>query len=435
MRRFTLSEVALGVFLIAIGVAYLWDLNANTSFLVTLYQFYPVLPILLGIDYLLYGAKRQTNRPEGWVTTLIILIVVTGLVTKIVPLVFKEYWAEFERDLSSYHGLTFEGLDPKKSTPKTLQQDFPITAEIKKIRVENSFGDIKITQGTEQTIHAKADLKIWLPQKYKKTALLEEFQITKQMEGDCLVIKLSTPEVDEKPYRFLKYQSKFSISLPAGIPLDLKNSFGKISSEKLNNQLKVENSQGKIQFDHLLDSAEINNQFGDLMIGTAEKDLLIDVSTGQSRIKLVKANLTVQNGFGDLRVNRVEGNLVIESKTGSVKLKEVLGNAKIDNSFGDLTLDDCQGAVTATVSTGNLKLSTSKLGGNYDLKVQFGNLELKLPSNAQYNLNAKSSFGNLELPKGVHKSTKGTQETVRTTVNGGGPLLTLKVDTGNVTIK
>ncbi|HEX3047162.1 MAG TPA: hypothetical protein VHY08_20580 [Bacillota bacterium] len=104
MRRgFTLSGLGLGIFFVALGLAFFSDSSSGTSYFGTVFRFYPLLAILLGLDYVLNSINQSgiIKRPEGWVATLIIIITLCGLTITTVPKLLGNDWKEMaDFDLS-----------------------------------------------------------------------------------------------------------------------------------------------------------------------------------------------------------------------------------------------------------------------------------------------------------------------------------------------
>lgn len=391
-----------------------------------------MLAILLGLDYIINSIGGQTafvKRPEGWVATVIIIITICGLTITTVPKFLGDSWKNIV-DIDLSH-ISFGSWNLDLQSEKTLQQDFQLPLGTKTLRVENGFGDLEVRSGTGTSVSATADLKIYGSRRQKTAEAEPEVQLSGEATGDRFLVKLVKPEGSN-----LRVQANLTITVPQGVAVELKNSFGKISVVDVQGNLQVENSNGKIEIDRVTGDAIVNNQFAEVTIGTVSGNLDISVNAGAIEIGQVGKNLTVRNDFGRLKVGSILGDFQANCKNGQIDVGKVLGKTKVENAFGGVNLEDCQGPVEADISNGSLNARISQVTGPSNFEVQFGSVEVTVPSSAKFTVDAASSFGQIrtDFPLTPTTSQGSTGSDLNGEVNGGGPSLRIRTRNGSINL-
>lgn len=139
---------------------------------------------------------------------------------------------------------------------------------------------------------------------------------------------------------------------------------------------------------------------------------------------------------GDIRVNNLIGTVSAEALDGNLHLGDIQGEVwgKTDGT-GDITLNGCQSSVNLTAAIGNIRvemttqpehpwmLSTSE-NGEIDVTLR---ADIAVDIDAQTQGNISSDFS-IQPHKDIKNRLKGT-------FNGGGPLLKLRADAGEIRLR
>jgi DUF4097 and DUF4098 domain-containing protein YvlB len=431
-RSFTLSGAGLGIFLIGLGVAIFWDLTSGTAYWTMVLRFYPALLILLGLDYVLPGIGwGSKSRPESWVVTVIIIVTIGGLIGHLIP---RPFFAEmqnrgrfgFHPDFSfSFHNITDE---------KTVRESFSLPQGIKTIRIENRFGDVKVNTGTGEAIAATARLRLSAALRKEIDAYRDGFTLSGRAEGDRFTIRLQEPQASaglEVP----KANTDITVETPPGMLVEVDNSFGGIEVVEVQGDLKISNGNGRVEIEKVTGDVTVKNQFSKVEVGTVGGNLTVEAANGMVSIGRVGKDLTVHHGFGQLKVGVVSGALNVTSSYGQVEVERVDGSAQIKNSFGGVSLDECNGPLKVEVRGGNLDVKAGKIGGDYNLEVELGNIMLELPSKAGFAIDASTSLGKIYSDFEFNLQREIASESGSGNVNGGGPLVKVRSSKGNINIK
>lgn len=196
-------------------------------------------------------------------------------------------------------------------------------------------------------------------------------------------------------------------------------------------------------------SADVETSFAAVELSAIKRDAKVVAPQGRITAKNVGGNLTILGEHGPIEVEDVRGDLAIQQKFQTVDARGIRGNATIVGSLAPTTLEDVGGTadvscsnspvrivrarrvvaqnsertleivdplgdVQATANRGLLKLRSTKMPADdaaheLTLVANGGAIELGLPADGSYELDATSTTGQLEceLP-GMKITLQGT---------------------------
>lgn len=214
--------------------------------------------------------------------------------------------------------------------------------------IDNSFGDVIITTGGSEI---KVDIHIEASATDKDLAekVFNSIDVTDSKSGNIVKFKTST-NMNEKKNDFSCHNCgtsmtiNYSIQLPAGTPLIVENSFGKIT---------IPDYSG---------SVNLTSKFGSLTTGNLAKTEAINVEFGKADIKST-GNASYTFKFSTVNIGNLDG---------AVKLNmEFCKPSRIYLSSGLSSLN-----VKESYSTVNLRPAAG-LSASYDVRTSFGSFKNK----------------------------------------------------------
>jgi hypothetical protein len=225
---------------------------------------------------------------------------------------------------------------------------------------------------------------------------------------------------------------------PSGNEVYVKTTFGEVSLERINGPVEVEDSNGGITVREIKGKGTFNTSFGSIEAAGLPKG--VHATTGNGRINLtdVGGDAYAKTSFGSINVQRVNGNLTIENSNGPVSANAVKGDATAKTSFGAITLDDIGGSLSVDNQNGAVIVSAARTSPgckNITLKTSFSPMQVRLPAEAGYDVNARTSFGhiNSELPVTATGVISG--DSLNGKIGNGGCTLSLTNSNGNIEIQ
>ncbi len=392
LKGFNLSGIWLGIFLLGLGVTYILDITFSLNSFRFWLKLYPLLPILLGIDYILSSSKSSkaiVTKPDHFVAVAIIVITIIGF--------FGNFTPRFSRaDFPNIRRFDFHGFNFSRNYHQTLRENFEIPAGIKVIKIENNIGEVKVDtrSGNSVAVTAKLRFRTHLRRNYHKNDQILS-KLTGEVQGDHFVIRVTEPD---EGFSIGNPIVSLTVAVPEGISVDINNNTGAV---------KVDNVGG---------------------------DLNLEVNTGEIKVDNVARNLTIRNNFGAITVDSVRGNADISTKTGRIKVEQILGTAKVESSAGEIILDECNGPVEASVNAGHLKVNLLKAAVS-TFESKMGSIEIGLPAEAGFFLNADCSMGEIHSDFPVSIKRDMAASSANGEVNGGGPLIKIQTKTGSISLR
>jgi len=222
-----------------------------------------------------------------------------------------------------------------------------------------------------------------------------------------------------------------------GSDVYVKTTFGEVSLEQIGGGVEVEDSNGGINVRDIKGKASFNTSFGSIDASGLPKG--VRATTGNGRISLndVGGDAYAKTSFGSVDIRRVDGNLTIENSNGPVSARGVKGDASARTSFGSVTLEDIGGSMTVDNQNGTVTASASRSSQgckNISLKTSFAPIQVRLPGDANYDVNARTSFGHISSDLPITATGTLSNDSLNGRIGNGGCTLSLTNSNGNIEI-
>ncbi len=130
--------------------------------------------------------------------------------------------------------------------------------------------------------------------------------------------------------------------------------------------------------------------------------------------------------------------VVAHTSGGSITAKHIEGKLDAKTSGGSLNFEEITGAIEGSSSGGSVTARFSKpIEANCRLETSGGSVNVYLPENSQFDLDAEAGSGQIvtEFPVAITLQGKLDKLTVRGRVNGGGAVLFCRTSGSNINLK
>lgn len=191
---------------------------------------------------------------------------------------------------------------------------------------------------------------------------------------------------------------------------------------------------------------------GDQTINDLQLSVSARTGSGNITVNNIGADVRVRSGSGDLKINGVKGALDAEAGSGNIRGRGIAGGISADTGSGEIELEQvASGSVRANAGSGNVKLRgingslrvetgsgeitiDGNPTGDWRIGAGSGNIDLKIPSATSFNIDARTSSGNLRVNHQVTMQGAFSRNHVQGKVGNGGVLVSLHTGSGDIQV-
>lgn len=177
-----------------------------------------------------------------------------------------------------------------------------------------------------------------------------------------------------------------------------------------------------------------NSGSGNLTIGNIASEVRANAGSGDLQITDVKGRVYTETGSGNIRASGVAGGFDARAGSGDITFEQAgSGSVRAQTGSGNIRLRNVSGGVEAGAGSGDV-LVEGKMDSDWRIHTGSGEVEVKLPSDAKFNIDARSSSGNVEVHHPVTMQGSLKRNHIEGTVNGGGTLLDISTGSGTIRV-
>lgn len=436
------------VVLIVVGIVFLMGTMGILHWenLGLLYAHYwPVLIILWGVVKVIehQQAQREGGRASGigvGGVFLLVFLIVSGLIaTQAVRFDWKGLHDQIgwdDSDFENWFGESFSYNDQ-------LNQAFPAGGSL---HVVSNRGAVNVSASDDNQIRVVIDKKVHADKQEDadKYNAGTKPQIT--VSDKVVTVNANTQGAGEHGVT-----SDMQIFLPRKAAVVISTKHGDVNVTGREGNLDISSARGDVTLEEIIgnanlslehSSAKVSNITGDVSVGGRVNDLSISDVKGQARLngefmesvrlsRVAKA-VIFKSARTDLEFARLEGDLDLDS--GDLRANSLYGpghlttrskDINLDGVFGDLRLEDSNGAVQVTM----------RKIGNIQIDNRNGDIQLSLPTQAAFNMEARAQNGEVQSDFSELK-IENTNNLAKAdgSVGNGGPSIRLNNEHGTIEI-
>lgn len=166
----------------------------------------------------------------------------------------------------------------------------------------------------------------------------------------------------------------------------------------------------------------------------------IETGSGDVRVKGPAGDVTARSNFGDIEVEGASGTAKLTAGSGDVTVSGLTGEARLNSNFGSVKAKGVLRVVTVEAGSGDVRVTAlpgSAVAAPWQLKSNFGDVDLAIPSDCRCSLEAQSNFGDIRVRLPATGTVKGETGSATYTgqLAGGGNRVALMAGSGDVTIE
>ncbi|HKR96234.1 MAG TPA: DUF4097 family beta strand repeat-containing protein [Candidatus Angelobacter sp.] len=191
---------------------------------------------------------------------------------------------------------------------------------------------------------------------------------------------------------------------------------------------------------------------GDLSISGLQSPAIAKTGSGNVTVDHVSAEVRASSGSGDLKISTTKGVLYCNTGSGNIHADDITGDVFANTGSGNIEVRQTGGgSVKAETGSGNVKLYGVKGGlrasagsgdihaegeptSDWQLGAGSGNITLRVPSQASFNIDARTSSGSLKVNHPVTMQGSLSHNHIQGKVGNGGVLLDVHTGSGDIEV-
>jgi len=165
----------------------------------------------------------------------------------------------------------------------------------------------------------------------------------------------------------------------------------------------------------------------------------LDVHTGDGHVTLspLAGNIRVHTGDGAITATGLRGEISLETADGHVSATGLDGRIRVHSGDGRLEVSGRFDGLELTSGDGGIDARAgagSKLASDWLVRTGDGHIHLDLPRDLKAGIDAHTGDGGITLDLPLQVTGRITHSTVVGSLNGGGPVITIRSGDGSISI-
>lgn len=200
-------------------------------------------------------------------------------------------------------------------------------------------------------------------------------------------------------------------------------------------ELRSRTGSGNQIVDGIRGSLDVGTGSGGIKVSNVSNTVRGDTGSGNIEIDHVKGRVRAKTGSGSISASDVAGGFEAETGSGRITLQQTApGAVRADTGSGGMDLHGVQGPLEAKAGSGTIHAEGDPQG-DWTVHTGSGTVQLRLPANAAFDLDAHTSSGSIQVDHPV--TVQGTlgRKDIQGKVRGGGARVEVETGSGNIQIQ
>src|SRR6185437_7404109 len=199
--------------------------------------------------------------------------------------------------------------------------------------------------------------------------------------------------------------------------------------------LRMQSGSGDQKVEGIRGPLEVNSGSGGLKISSIGDRVHAETGSGDIDIERVKGNVHAKTGSGSIDASDIAGAFEANTGSGRITLRQTApGSVRVDTGSGGMELHGVQGSLEAKAGSGDIQAEGSPTGA-WNVHTGSGGVQLKLPSDAAFDLDAHTSSGSISVDHPLTVQGSIGRKEVRGRVGRGGVPVEVETGSGDIQIQ
>jgi hypothetical protein len=277
---------------------------------------------------------------------------------------------------------------------RVIKKEFSVNPDAQLI-IDNSFGNIHCNNWDKNLVQIEVSITVTAPDENSAGRLFDKILVNITGSSSEVEAKTIIPEGGFKGRSKVKID--YTINMPTTINLDLSEKFGDIYINELGGKGKINLGYGNMEAGKFTNS---DNYF-DIKFSNANissmKGAVVNLKYSQMELGYA-GSIRLDSKYSNLDADKIIS-LVMNFEGGKLDVEDgsaIEGKSK----FSDLNVTRLQQSLTLDIQYGNCDIDEMPADfTSISIKNKYGNVDIGLPSAANYTLDAEMKFCELGFPE------------------------------------
>ncbi len=243
-----------------------------------------------------------------------------------------------------------------------------------RLYIEHSLGDVVVQTHADPNVVIHADIRVSASNAEQAKDFSNRVEISLEPAASELSIRTHYPANGN--FHFLhnvSYSVQLQLTIPEAAPLQVRNSFGKVSVTGIRASSQILTSHGDLEFKDGRGAQQLEDSFANIRLAGNAGDVTVEDTNGSVEADDVTGAVSIRDRFANVTVARVSKGVTLINSNGNVEVSNSGGIGDVKNSFGNVTVRSFHGDLT--VNNTNGRVQGSDITGSAELNTSFGRVQ------------------------------------------------------------
>lgn len=376
------------VILIGIAVPLFIDWRSGTDYFFLILKWWPVIPVLWGVEYLLFYliARRKSAEGKGVRFRLDLRGVLSAIVLSASVFVVAEQQHYLHLWNKVSLNLTAAAVDYGEAQGASYEKPVltvPVELSTSKITLDAINGDILLHRGPVEDVEIRTT--VWVDQLDGAQAeAAAERAFIEVDEGTNISLRTISEPYGESGKR--QPRMDLDITLP--------------DSRRFNLEIRTMNGGITLQNVEAIQDISLETGNGPIILNRVFGNVKGQTLNGPVRVREIRGNVELSTSGGEMNAWDVSGSLVFNTAVGNMSSTRGTGDIKLSTKNGNIDVAEARALLKAESFNGKIGVRSPMVGGDWEIYSAVGDIDLRIPADGDFELTGSSGYGdiNAELP-------------------------------------
>ena len=154
--------------------------------------------------------------------------------------------------------------------------------------------------------------------------------------------------------------------------------------------------------------------------------------SGDIRVEGIQGPVDCETDSGEIEVSGIGTDVSVSTDSGAIRIRSVKGRVRAATDHGEIDALETAGPIEANTDHGGVRLS-QLVAAPIHAETDHGSISVKLAPEAGYNVSVRTDHGTITVPE-MEWRERPTNQEVNGRIRGGGPVVDIETDHGDIDI-